>query len=98
MHHVIQTALADLGVAATTHGCCEEREAGAFLCFRHQTPGDLLAGDFKVVGSAQRRQRGALLQHGGILLAASAYAPQLPGLRELAGVYQAPAALTAAVC
>jgi lipoate-protein ligase A len=98
MHHIIQAALADLGVAAATHGCAEEREAGAFLCFRHQTPGDLLAGDFKVVGSAQRRQRGAILQHGGILLAASEYAPHLPGLRELAGVNLAPTALTAAVC
>jgi lipoate-protein ligase A len=40
----------------------------------------------KVVGSAQRKQKGALLQHGGILLARSEYAPRLPGLAELTGV------------
>src|SRR5947209_17026168 len=44
MHHLIQSALADLGVAATRRACGEQRRAGAFLCFRHQTPGDLLAG------------------------------------------------------
>ena len=40
----------------------------------------------KVVGSAQRKQKGALLQHGGILLARSEFAPRLPGLFELTGV------------
>jgi lipoate-protein ligase A len=39
-----------------------------------------------VVGSAQRKQKGALLQHGGILLARSEFAPRLPGLAELTGV------------
>src|SRR5437763_9600743 len=93
MHHVIQEAVAELGGAATARGCGEERGVGEFLCFRHQTPGDLLVGTCKVVGSAQRRQRGAILQHGGILLAASEYAPQLPGLRELAGLNLAAVAL-----
>src|SRR5687767_14646826 len=53
----------------------------------------------KVVGSAQRKQRGALLQHGGVLLARSEFAPQLPGLAELTGVRFTPwraAALIAA--
>jgi lipoate-protein ligase A len=45
----------------------------------------LLIGPAKVVGSAQRRHRGALMQHGSILLAASAHAPTLPGIAELAG-------------
>jgi lipoate-protein ligase A len=40
----------------------------------------------KIVGSAQRRQRGALMQHGGILLAQSPHTPSLPGIRELRGV------------
>ena len=39
----------------------------------------------KIVGSAQRKQRGALLQHGAILLAASPHARELPGIRELSG-------------
>jgi lipoate-protein ligase A len=63
-------------------------KAGALpgpLCFRHFTPGDLLIGAAKVVGSAQRRRRGALMQHGGILLAGSPHTPSLPGIRELTG-------------
>jgi lipoate-protein ligase A len=44
----------------------------------------------KVCGSAQRRRRGAILQHGSLLLAASPCAPELPGIRELAGKLLAP--------
>jgi lipoate-protein ligase A len=50
------------------------------------TRGDLIIGTSKVVGSAQRRQRGALLQHGAILLAASPHARVLPGILELTGI------------
>ena len=39
-----------------------------------------------MVGSAERKQKGALLQHGGILLGRSEFAPRLPGLFELTGV------------
>ena len=66
-----------------------ERPAGAaepFLCFQRRTPGDVLLGDAKIVGSAQRRRHGAVLQHGSLLLAQSPAAPELPGVAELAGV------------
>ncbi len=42
-------------------------------------------GHFKVCGSAQRRRAGAVLQHGGILLAASPFSPELPGISDLTG-------------
>jgi lipoyl(octanoyl) transferase len=45
----------------------------------------LIFGCSKVVGSAQRKQRGCLLQHGSILLSASPHAPTLPGIHELTG-------------
>jgi lipoate-protein ligase A len=85
LHGIIKDALAALGV--TVRACCagEEKKLGDVLCFLHQTPGDLLCAGAKVVGSAQRKQRGALLQHGAILLAQSPHTPALPGLRELAG-------------
>ncbi|TWT86276.1 Octanoyltransferase LipM [Pseudobythopirellula maris] len=63
-----------------------------FLCFLRRSEGDLLSPPaegpgsdvlWKICGSAQRKRRGAVLQHGGVLLAASPHAPQLPGLREL---------------
>lgn len=84
MHMGIARALAEFGVKA--HLCERERKTGRALCFLHQTPDDLLIGEHKVVGSAQRKQRGAMLQHGGILLERSPYTPELPGICELAGV------------
>lgn len=95
MHHVLRDVLAGFGVAVTS--CAEERRLGPVLCFLHQTPEDLLHDGHKVVGSAQRRQRDALLQHGGILLARSAHTPELPGIRETAGVLIDPERLQAAV-
>lgn len=68
-----------------------------FLCFQRRALGDLVAttdveglpqtvdGRHKVTGSSQRKRRGAVLQHGSILLRRSDRAPQLPGLQELAG-------------
>ncbi|HMP78440.1 MAG TPA: hypothetical protein PKD54_03200 [Pirellulaceae bacterium] len=54
-----------------------------FLCFERRSPLDVISGRHKLVGSAQRRLRGALLQHGSILLAQSTFAPELPGLLDL---------------
>ncbi len=56
-----------------------------FLCFQRRTPGDVLLGPIKICGSAQRRRRGAILQHGSLLLARSAAAPELPGILEQCG-------------
>jgi lipoate-protein ligase A len=82
MHEVIRAALAHFSIDA--HLCREERKLGAVLCFLHHTPGDLLIGSSKVAGSAQRKRRGALMQHGGILLEQSPFTPQLPGIANLA--------------
>jgi lipoate-protein ligase A len=54
-----------------------------FLCFQRRAPGDVLVRGEKIAGSAQRRCRGAVLQHGSVLLARSAAAPELAGLKEL---------------
>jgi lipoyl(octanoyl) transferase len=97
MHGIIAEVLADLGVTARPCGEGEGRRLGEVLCFLHQTPADLLVGGAKVVGSAQRKQRGALMQHGGILLAASPAAPQLPGVEELTGRLLTPQEVAAAV-
>ncbi len=57
-----------------------------FLCFQRRAPGDVLIHQFKVVGSAQRRNRTHVLQHGSILLKQSTAAPELPGILELTHV------------
>jgi lipoate-protein ligase A len=56
-----------------------------FLCFERRSPGDLVVGDTKICGSAQRRLGRAILQHGSILLARSPLAPELAGIAEVAG-------------
>jgi lipoate-protein ligase A len=85
LHGIIAAALAELGVSARLCTSAEQQRHEGPLCFRHFTTGDLLIDSAKVVGSAQRRQRGALLQHGAILLASSPHTPILPGIRELTG-------------
>lgn len=84
-HHALIEALEQFGISAQACSCEQERGQGSFLCFQHHTAGDLLIDSSKVVGSAQRRPRGALLQHGSILLRQSEHAPQLPGITELSG-------------
>ena len=53
------------------------------MCFQRRAPGDVLVKGEKIAGSAQRRCRGAVLQHGSVLLARSPAAPELDGLKEL---------------
>lgn len=84
-HHIVQAVLADAGVKARGVVCGEEQKFGGVLCFLHQTPADLTVDGSKVAGSAQRKLRGALLQHGSLLLRRSEFAPQLPGIFDAAG-------------
>lgn len=63
-----------------------------FLCFQRRSAGDVVLtrpadrAAYKVVGSAQRRRRGAILQHGSILLESSPAAPELLGVNSLTGL------------
>jgi lipoate-protein ligase A len=84
-HHVVRDALAAHGIESRLVVCGEEAKLGEILCFLHQTPGDLVVENSKVAGSAQRKLRGALLQHGSILLRRSEHALELPGINDLAG-------------
>ncbi len=94
VHRVIACVLASLGVPTAcqpSKGKLQVPDAPeGVLCFLHPAAGDVLAGGFKVVGSAQRRRQEALLQHGSILLRASEWAPWLKGVSDVA-----PADLTA---
>lgn len=57
-----------------------------FLCFQRRTGEDLICGGYKILGSAQRRVRGGVLQHGSLLLRTSHHADMLPGANELSGI------------
>jgi lipoate-protein ligase A len=94
VHACLIRALSRWGVAATM---CPPTTAGAdaeFLCFQRRSPGDVLVGGMKIAGSAQRRRRGAVLQHGSVILGRSAAAPEVPGLAETTGVELSSAELT----
>jgi len=87
VHRSLVELLADLAVTAGLHPASSDAVPAPepFLCFQRRAPGDIVTGDVKITGSAQRRRRGAVLQHGSILLQRSAAAPELPGIAEKAG-------------
>ncbi|MCH2128603.1 MAG: hypothetical protein MK179_05635 [Pirellulaceae bacterium] len=58
-----------------------------FLCFQRRAAGDVVLGTIKIAGSAQRRHKGCLLQHGSVLLESSSFAPELPGIRSNSGIH-----------
>ncbi|MCL7970332.1 MAG: lipoate--protein ligase family protein [marine benthic group bacterium] len=70
INRALANGLRELGVAATVH----EASAGPAprptvrACFCDPLPGELTSGGRKLAGSAQWRFRGALLQHGSLLL------------------------------
>jgi len=69
LHGAVREALAAVGVPCDIRGPGPPAEGpDPFLCFARTAAIDLVAGERKVVGSAQRRTRTAFLQHGSILL------------------------------
>jgi len=104
VHESLIEAMSHSGI--TAQQCIEPgrlaRDAEPFLCFLRRAIGDVLISrpDFraaKICGSAQRRRRGAIVQHGSILLAASDFAPELPGIKELSGQSLTASALSTAL-
>lgn len=91
-HGTLIEELADRGISA--RWCLapplRRREEEPFLCFLRRAEQDVLIGDSKIAGSAQRRRHGALLQHGSVLLQRSAAAPELAGIAELGSVFLDP--------
>lgn len=53
------------------------------LCFLREDSHDVCYQDAKVLGSAQRRRKAALLQHGSLILRRSEFAPQIAGVNDL---------------
>jgi lipoate-protein ligase A len=84
VHYIVRDVLKQMNIDSRVVICGEEVKLGPVLCFRHQTAGDLLVNGGKVAGSAQRKWKGALLQHGSILFRTSPLAPDLHGIEELA--------------
>ena len=86
-HHCLIEALQEHGVVASPYRATPSVQRSGtpdpFLCFQRRTDEDLIVSGYKIAGSAQRKSRNALLQHGSVLLRASHWAPQLPGINDL---------------
>ncbi len=83
VHQSIIDVLAECGVTAHFRAATDVAANAGLLCFLRGDVNDVLCVGHKILGSAQRRRRGAVLQHGSLLLKASPFAPELPGLADL---------------
>ncbi len=91
VHRAAAVALAKWNITMTPAETCGQATPCArshpsqtpFLCFQHITIQDGLIGRHKVLGSAQRRSRWAVMQHGSLLWRQSPAAPELPGIADL---------------
>jgi lipoate-protein ligase A len=91
IHEAIINQIRSLGIPAIRRGIGEfdeelESRPRPFLCFNDRDEEDVVFRNAKLVGSAQRRRSGAILQHGSLLLGRSKTTPELPGLRDLAPI------------
>jgi lipoyl(octanoyl) transferase len=89
VHGAIIGALLDLGIPTARRGESSQivvrDQRRPLLCFTDPDPEDIVTKGVKIVGSAQRRRRGAVLQHGSLLLARSSRTPELLGVSDVAG-------------
>ena len=86
VHDAIGRVLSNHGVEASRRGSVPPSpldESKPFLCFCDRDPNDIISQGHKIVGSAQRRRSGAILQHGSILIRCSERTPELPGILNL---------------
>lgn len=95
-HSTLIDDLAEFGISASL--CPEtlqwDDQAEPFLCFKRRSRGDVLIDDTKIAGSAQRRHKKALLQHGSVLLQRSISSPELEGIAGIASVPIGPRGLS----
>jgi lipoate-protein ligase A len=83
-HDAVIAALESFGVTAARCGRTDDSTPtrGPFFCFERRHSYDVLIGQEKVAGSAQRRTHDALLQHGSVILG-NRYAQHAAGTLRL---------------
>jgi lipoyl(octanoyl) transferase len=88
VHSALASALVNMGISAVRRGnttsSAHVDQKQPLLCFTDPDPEDIVTKGIKLVGSAQRRRGGAVLQHGSLLLARSSRTPELPGICDVA--------------
>ncbi len=91
LYHLVHDGLIEL---LSTYGITAAKVSAAsgiatqpepFLCFERRAAGDVVLPEakIKILGSAQRRRRGTVLQHGSLLLERSPAAPNLEGVWDV---------------
>ncbi|HEY4308302.1 MAG TPA: biotin/lipoate A/B protein ligase family protein [Pirellulales bacterium] len=87
LHRTLIEALSDWQIVAKICPDTINRSSNdePFLCFERRAEMDVVLDDWKIAGSAQRRRRGAVLQHGSVLLKKSSAAPELFGIIDVGG-------------
>lgn len=87
-HQTLIDELSTRGIVATRWGQARRGSVGdePFLCFLRRSEDDIVIGRHKIAGSAQRRRRGGVLQHGSVLLRKTCHAPELAGIEDLSAL------------
>lgn len=93
VHGRIVEVLAESGVSVALRGKVDSDRANEFLCFGRGDDFDVVMAGHKVLGSAQRRRKGAVLQHGSLVLRRSEWAPEFPGIFDCGAPTVSPADL-----
>lgn len=85
VHERIIGILAEFGYPAALRGTSSSARPEEFLCFGRRDDFDVVMGGNKVLGSAQRRRKGAVLQHGSLVLERCEWSPAFPGVFDCSG-------------
>lgn len=83
VHEAIVDCLRRCGYPATIRGKTRSHSPEPFLCFSRSDSHDVVLAGHKILGSAQRRRKGAILQHGSLLVRSSPTTPEHLGLTDL---------------
>jgi lipoate-protein ligase A len=83
IHEAIADELRSHGFPVDLRGTTTQLPEEPLLCFLRADSHDLTLRGRKIMGSAQRRRRGAILQHGSLILKSSEFASDIPGIADL---------------
>lgn len=84
IHQGLVDLLMQYGIASRLRGGAKKPADESFFCFGRSDSRDIVINNYKVLGSAQRRRRCAVLQHGSLLLKKSCHVPEFLGILDLA--------------
>ncbi len=85
IHQPIVDVLNSIGIPAQFRGVTNHLPLEPDLCFLRSDENDLVIRHQKILGSAQRRRKGSLLQHGSLILSSSPVTPEIHGISDICG-------------